>query len=195
MPTAMHIVSAVITVYMLLIFVRVLLTWFQGPSMGRPFYLLASVTDPYLNLFRRIAFLRTDRIDFSPIAALIVLVILLNVTNTIASFGTITVGIVLALILQALWSAVSFVFIFLLILDVIRLIGELVNVSSVSPFWHTLDIILQPVLMWTNRVILRRRPVTYQTAMIVTGAFFLVVWILGRFLVRWLTDQLQMLPF
>jgi len=195
MPVAMHIVSALISVYMILIFVRVLLSWFQGPSMGRPFYLLARISDPYLNLFRRLSFLRTERIDFSPIVALIVLVILLNVTQTIASFGTITFGIILALVIQALWSAVSFILIFLVVLDAIRLIGELVNVNSISPFWHTLDIILQPVLVWTGKVVLRSRPVTYRTVMIFAGVLLLAVILVGGWIIQRLAGLAGMIPF
>ncbi|HUZ18850.1 MAG TPA: YggT family protein [Spirochaetia bacterium] len=195
MLVAMRIVSAVIMVYMILIFVRVLLTWFQGPSMGRPFAILASVTDPYLNWFRRFRFLQTQRIDFSPIVALIVLVILLNITNTIASFGTITVGIVLALILAALWSAISFILTFLVILDGVRLVGDLLNVNSVNAFWHTLDIILSPILNWTVRVVLRSRPVTYRAAMLITGVLLLIVIFGGKYLVRELVILAQMLPF
>lgn len=195
MPVIMHIVSGLISVYMILIFVRVLLTWFQGPSYSRPIYILGRATDPYLNLFRRLSFLRTERIDFSPILALIVLVILLNVTQTIASFGTITFGIILALVIQALWSATSFVLIFLLALDVIRLIGELANVNSVSPFWHTLDIILQPVLVWTGRVILRSRPVTYRTVMIFAGVLMLAAVLIGGWVIARLTTLAGMIPF
>lgn len=195
MQAIMRVVSAVITVYMILIFIRVLLTWFQGPSMGRPFIMLASVTDPYLNWFRRLRFLRTDRIDFSPIIALIVLVIVLNITNTIASFGTITFGIVLALIISDLWSAFSFVLTFLVIIDAVRLIGDFMNVSSIRPFWHTLDIILSPILNWTVRVLLRSRPVTYRTAMVLTGVALLILIFGGRLLIRELVVLAQMIPF
>jgi YggT family protein len=157
--------------------------------------MLASVTDPYLNWFRRLRLLRTDRIDFSPIIALIVLVIVLNITNTIASFGTITFGIVLALIISDLWSAFSFVLTFLVIIDAVRLIGDFMNVSSIRPFWHTLDIILSPILNWTVRVLLRSRPVTYRTAMVLTGVALLILIFGGRLLIRELVVLAQMIPF
>ncbi len=195
MQIAMRVVSAVITVYMIGIFLRVLLTWFQGPSMGQPFYLLAAVTDPYLSLFRRIRFLRTDRIDFSPLVALIVLVVLLNITNTLASYGTITVGIVLALVLQAAWSALAFVIVFVLVIDVIRLLGEVFNVNSVSAFWHTLDVILQPFLGWVARVVFRSRPLTYLTALVAGGVLLLILVVAGRFLAHGLINLVQELPF
>lgn len=195
MQLAMRIVGAVLMVYMILIFVRVLLTWFQGPGMGRPFAILASITDPYLNWFRRFRFLRGDRIDFSPIAALIVLVVLLNIANEIGSYGTISVGFVIAIVIAAVWSAISFILTFLAILDAVRLIGDLLNVNSVSPFWHTLDIILAPILNWAGRVVLRGRPVTYRTAMLVSGILIVIAIFLGRFVMHWLVTLVQRLPF
>ncbi len=195
MQVAMRIVGAVLMVYMILIFIRVLLTWFRGPSMGRPFMILATVTDPYLNWFRRFRMFRTDRIDFSPIAALIVLVILLNISNEIAAYGTISVGVVIAIVISAIWSAISFILTFLAILDAIRLIGDLLNVNSVNPFWHTLDIILSPVLNWTGRVVLRSRPVTYRTAMVVSGILIIIAIFLGRYLIHLLVNLVQRLPF
>lgn len=195
MQLAMRIVSAFLVVYMILIFIRVLLTWFQGPNLGRPVAILGAVTDPYLNWFRRFRFLRTDRIDFSPIAALIVLVVVLNITNEIGSYGMISFGMVVAIILSALWSAISFILTFLAILDAIRFIGELLNVNSINPFWHTLDIILSGVLNWTGRVILRSRPVTYRMALLVSGILLVVVIFLGRYLVHWLVGLAQQIPF
>lgn len=195
MQLAMRIIGALLMVYMILIFIRVLLTWFQGPSMGKPAAILASVTDPYLNWFRRFRFLSTNRIDFSPIAALIVLVVLLNISNEIASYGTISGGMIIAVILAALWSAVSFILTFLAILDAIRFIGDLLNVNSVNPFWHTLDIILSPILNWTGRVVLRSRPVTYRTAMLISGVLLVILIFLGRYVMHWVVDLAQQLPF
>jgi YggT family protein len=73
-------VSTLITVYVVLIFIRILMSWFTRIPYNR--YLAAvlkfvsDVTDPYLNLFRR--FIPPLRIgpgalDLSPIIAVIVL--------------------------------------------------------------------------------------------------------------------------
>jgi len=73
-------VNALFTVYLVLIFIRILLTWV--PRMPFNPYLRAAVafvertTDPYLNVFR--ALLRPVgfggmALDFSPIVAIIVL--------------------------------------------------------------------------------------------------------------------------
>jgi YggT family protein len=72
-------VSALFLVYLVLIFIRVLLSWI--PRMPYNLYLRAVVrfveetTDPYLNLFRRLIPPIGGRLDISPILAIFLLVI------------------------------------------------------------------------------------------------------------------------
>ena len=75
-------VSALFLVYLVLIFIRVLLSWI--PRMPYNRYLRAAVrfveetTDPYLNVFRRLIPPLGGRglaLDISPILAIIVLII------------------------------------------------------------------------------------------------------------------------
>jgi uncharacterized protein YggT (Ycf19 family) len=122
MQTIMKITSSVITAYMLLIFLRVLLTWFRGPEVGRPIELLGKITDPYLNYFRRFKWLKVAEIDFSPIAAIILLIILTNFTSTIGALGTITLGITLALVIGSIWSGASWILTFFIIITIIHLL-------------------------------------------------------------------------
>ncbi len=195
MQIVLRILGAIISTYMLIIFIRIMLTWFRGVSSGRAQEILAKITDPYLNYFRRLTFLRTERVDFSPIAALLVLVILLNIINTLQIYGTISVGIVLSIIISAVWSVVSFLLTFMLILAVIRLIVHLVGGNTVSPFIHTLDIILNPVMTWLKRTFFKRRILGYVNALMFTGGALLLTVILGRLIISNLAVLLQRLPF
>ncbi|MEI6427493.1 MAG: YggT family protein [Pseudanabaena sp. ELA607] len=62
-----------ISIYLLILFVRVLLTWFPGIDWSRqPFEFLSQITDPYLNLFRSLL-PPMGGIDFSAMLAFIVL--------------------------------------------------------------------------------------------------------------------------
>jgi YggT family protein len=78
--------QTLLTVYIVLIFIRILMSWFTRIPYNR--YLdmalrfVSEVTDPYLNLFRR--FIPMVRIgpgalDLSPIVAVLVLSILGNI--------------------------------------------------------------------------------------------------------------------
>lgn len=65
--------STFLTFYTVLIFIRVLLTWFPNVDWySQPFAALSQITDPYLNLFRSII-PPVGGIDFSAILAIILL--------------------------------------------------------------------------------------------------------------------------
>jgi YggT family protein len=75
-------VSALFLVYLILIFIRVLLTWVPrmpyNPALRAVVGFIEEVTDPYLNLFRRvIPPLGTGgfALDLSPILAIILLLV------------------------------------------------------------------------------------------------------------------------
>ena len=86
-------VDALFLVYIVLILIRVLMSWFTRipyyPWLDATLNFVREVTDPYLNLFRRfIPLLRIGpgAIDLSPIVAIIVLSIVRTlVVNAIAS--------------------------------------------------------------------------------------------------------------
>jgi YggT family protein len=76
-------VNAVFLVYIILIFIRVLLSWIPrmpyNPTLRAVVDFVHEVTDPYLNVFRRILPPLGGRgmaIDISPILAIFVLLIL-----------------------------------------------------------------------------------------------------------------------
>jgi YggT family protein len=76
-------VDTLILVYLILIFIRIVLTWIPripyNPVLSAVIKFVTDVTDPYLNLFRRIlppVRLGPGAIDLSPIVATFVLIII-----------------------------------------------------------------------------------------------------------------------
>jgi uncharacterized protein YggT (Ycf19 family) len=81
-------VGSFIKFYLLLLFVRVLLTWFPNIDwMRQPYAILRQVTDPYLNLFRNLIPPIMGQIDFTPILGFMVLQFLAKVLSQDASMG------------------------------------------------------------------------------------------------------------
>lgn len=191
----MKIVSALLSIYILLIFIRILLTWFQGPYLGKPMEILIAVTEPYLAYFRRFTIFRAANIDFSPIAGIIVLVILQNITSTIARVGSISIGIILGIIVSAVWSAFSFILVLFLILMIVRLLGFAFRVNPVSPIWQTLDFIIQPVVLPISNFLSGNRPLPYPTRIAIGGAVLLVGFLVLRFIMHLVIQLLMGLPF
>jgi YggT family protein len=69
-------VLSFISIYLVLLFIRVLLTWFPNVNWSsQPFAALSQVTDPYLNAFRSII-PPLGGMDFSPMLAFLVLSLL-----------------------------------------------------------------------------------------------------------------------
>lgn len=195
MLTILKIISSLISGYMLLIFIRVLLTWFSRGTLGKAEEFLERVTDPYLNYFRRFSFLRIGMIDMSPVAGIIVLVVVLNMLNTILAYGKITVGITLSIILAALWSAVSFLLTLYIVLIAIRLFMELFQPNTYSPFKTTLDALVNPVTAYVKNTIAKKNFLSYKVQMAMTGGIFVVLSIAGDMLVKGLSGVLLKIPF
>jgi YggT family protein len=74
-------VSTLITVYVVIIIIRILLSWFRLPYnvwLNAFLEFVTSVTDPYLNLFRRfipLVRIGPGALDISPIVAILALTI------------------------------------------------------------------------------------------------------------------------
>ena len=188
-------IGAILSVYMVLIFVRILLTWFSGPTGdSRAITLLHKATDPYLNWFRRFPFLKTGRIDFSPIAGVLVLVIALNIVNQLSVYGRITIGLILAIAVDAVGSAFFFIVGFFLLLTIIRTIAVFIGTSSMHQFWQTLDVIINPILAFIQRTLMRDREVTYRNGLALSSVALLGTFLIGRIILAWLVSMLGSLP-
>lgn len=63
-----------VQLYLLLLFIRVLLSWFPVFSWeNQPWLALRQVTDPYLNLFRGLVPPLLGTIDFTPLLGFLIL--------------------------------------------------------------------------------------------------------------------------
>ncbi|MDP3179265.1 MAG: YggT family protein, partial [Spirochaetaceae bacterium] len=150
-----RILSAVVTVYMFVCLARVLLSWFPGMETGRGGELLKSVADPYMGYFRRFAVLRSGAFDFSPLAALSVLVVLNDLLTTVAFAMRLSLGLVLGMVLGAAWSAFGFVLSFFAVCALMRIVAFAARWNSLHPVWMLVDSMLNPVLYRINRLFYR----------------------------------------
>jgi len=87
MEVILQTVLSFISIYLALLFIRVLLTWFPNINWSnQPFTALSQVTDPYLNVFRSII-PPMGGMDFSPMLAFLVLSLLQRtLASAIGSF-------------------------------------------------------------------------------------------------------------
>jgi YggT family protein len=172
------VISLLLMGYLVLILIRLLATWFGSASTPPLVEFLARITDPYLNLFRGWRFLRFQYLDLSPLAALIILQLLITVSSRIALERSIWFGLVLSLLLELVGQALGFFFIFFGALAVIRLIAILAKASSVSRVWFTLDHILQPMIYPVVARLSPHRVLPYGTGLGIFIGLNAVAWFL-----------------
>jgi YggT family protein len=190
----LRVVSALLTVYILIIFLRILLSWFQGADLGKAGEILHRITDPYLNIFRGIRFLRIGNFDFSVIVAMIVLWIVSSIVNNLAYVGTITLGFVLALTVSAVASAAGFFLTLFLILGTIRVIGMFLDVNTAGRFWIVLDQILEPMTYRLSNAITRGRGTSYRNALLLFLGIDALTLLIGNVIIGQIVFALQRLP-
>lgn len=192
MVAALTVLDALLIAYLVLLSVRVALTWFTGRDFGRPGRWLAAVTDPYLGLFSRIPFLRRGRLDLSPVAALLVLVVALDLVNGLLAHGRVTLGYFLASLLLALWMGVRFLAVFFLVLALLRSLSLRFRILPGAPAWAAVDGLLQPLAAAVSRLTGRR--LAPAQALVLAAGVLLVLLLLGEFGVRRLAALFQAIP-
>jgi YggT family protein len=130
------IISLVLTAYSFIIFIRILFSWFNlrnnsnGASQNKIAEFLYSITDPYLNWFRRFSFLRLGMMDFSAMLAIGVLYFFSNISAQIAATGVITVSFLIKLIISTVWSLASSISLFIIFVFIARIIFLQLNKYS-----------------------------------------------------------------
>ena len=194
MLIALTIINVVLIAYLFILSLRIVLGWFAPRALGRAWDLLAGATDPYLELFGRIRFLRGSLFDFSPIAAILALVVVLDLVNQLLYYGRITLGFFLASVFSAAWSGARFILLLFLIVGVLRTIPLLLRTSAGSTVWKVVDTIMQPIVAWVTRLFRLGRDSGYTQHLLLTIGLLLVAWLLGEALVHYIVFAFQMLP-
>ena len=184
-------VSSVLGIYSLLLIARIILTWFsRGYSQSGVVQFLTRITDPYLNWWRQHFNLRAGFLDLTPLAALATLNVLQSIFASIAAVGTITLGVILAIILHAVWSMVAFLLWFCIIVLAIRLVGYFMNRGTSGHFWHIVSSISEPIRFRITQALFRNRILNFVTSIVVSMSVIFAVWLIGRTLLRLLLGVL-----
>jgi YggT family protein len=190
----LSVVNIILIAYLFVLALRIVLGWFAPQALGRAWELLTAATDPYLKVFSRIRFLRGNLFDFSPIAAILTLVVALDLVNQLLYYGRITLGFFLAAVLSAAWSGVRFLILLFLIVGLLRTIPLAFRTTSGAGLWRVVDTIMQPVVAWVMKVFRLGRRSGYTQHLLLTIGLLLVAWLLGEYLVNRIVSLFQMLP-
>jgi YggT family protein len=191
---ALTIVNAVLIAYLFLLSLRIVLGWFAPRGFGRPWELLRRITDPFLDLFGRIGFLRGGLFDFSPVAAVLVLVVALDLVNGLLYYGRITLGFFLASVVSAAWSGARFLLLLFLVIGLLRTIPMLFRATAGAGFWRVADLIMQPVVAFVMRIFHLAQRSGYTQHLLLTIGLLFAAWLLGELVVRQIVSLFQIIP-
>jgi len=183
-------IAGAIGVYSILIFARILLSWFGSMVSGKPIEILSKITDPYLDWWRKNLKLTIGFLDFSAIAAIVFLSLMQSMFYNLASSEILSVGTMLAVILGAVWSIASFIIGFFMIIIVLRAFAFFTNRNIYSPFWKIVDNIFQPFMYKMNRLIFGNKIGNFLKGMIISFFLLLLLMVGGRFIINLLISYL-----
>ena len=129
-----NIVRLIFSIYIILIFVRIIISWLR-PNVFNPIIrFIYQLTDPYLKIFARIRFLRFGYLDLSPIVAFYVLYLLQELLYKTLLSGYFSFELLVGLIIVLLFRFVYFIIFIFLVVVGLRLIFEIAGLRTNNVF-------------------------------------------------------------
>ena len=194
--TILSILAVVLSLYTLLCFIYILMSWFPGARFTKFGHFMSSVCDPYMNLFRKMSFLRIGNIDFSPIVSLGILSLASAILAGIQHPGRIFLGGILGTILSSLWGIASSIMGIFVLLIFIRWIVLLINKgrTSYESGWNQVDMILNK-MSYKIAGTFSKKSMSYQTSLLLSWIILLVALIVGHILIGILVSLCYKMPF
>lgn len=187
--------AATISIYSLLCVIRIFLTWIPGLSYSPFGRFLSAICDPFLNLFSRIRWLHFGAIDFSPLLAIAVLSTTGSIFLSLGHGGHFTLESFLPLIIRSMWTIISDIIFFLIIVVAIRLIVAWIGGDKNSSLWYQIDSSLSPFVYSITKLFSGGRPVAYKNALVFALALLIILRFGGGKAVSWLIDMCHRIPF
>ena len=194
--TILSILAGVLSLYTLLCFIYILMSWFPGAKFTKFGHVMTAICEPYMGLFRKMTFLRIGNIDFSPIASLGILSLASAILAGIQRTGTIFFGGILGTILNSLWGIASSIIGIFTLLIFIRWIVLLINKgrTSYESGWNQVDMILNK-MSYKIAGTFSKKTMSYQTSLLLSWIILLVTLGVGHFLILILVNLCYRMPF
>lgn len=191
------IIATVLTIYSLLCFFRIILTWIPEMSYSKAAQFLAGICDPYMNIFRGIKWLRMGSFDFSPALGLCLLGAFSSLFKMLSNGGMISIGIIIAMGIQIISSIISSLLTFIIIVFAVRLLVILMNRNNYNPssfMLNQLDSSISPLVYRIAKTFTAGRNLTYKTALIISIVSLVAANIIFTFISNILINIVANLP-
>ncbi len=194
--TILSILAAALSLYTLLCFIYILMSWFPGAKFTKFGHFMTAVCEPYMGLFRKMSFLRIANIDFSPIVSLGLLSLASAILAGIQRTGRIFLGGILGTVLNSLWGIASSIMGIFTLLILIRWIVLLINKgrTSYESGWNQVDMILNK-MSYKIAGTFSKQTMSYQKSLLLSWIILLVTLVAGHILIDILVSLCYRMPF
>ena len=173
-----NVVRLIFSIYIILIFVRVLFAWIR-PNMFNPIVkFVYSVTDPYLRIFAKLKFLRIGFFDFSPILAFYLLYLLQELIYRVLLTGYFSLNILISLIVVLLFRFVYFILFIFIAAVALRLIFDIIRIRSNNMFITAVYAMAEPAIRPFRKLLKMDRRYGFDVSVVIA----LAILILTRYL-------------
>lgn len=191
-----RIAASAVSIYAFLCFIRIILTWIPTLAYSPVARFLASICDPYLNLFRGMRFLRLGGIDLSPLLALGILEAVQMVLSGLGTGHIVSIAYLVALFIQVAGQIVFAVLQFIAVVLIIRLIILfLQKQNSYNPILSQLDASISPIVYGIAKNFTGGRQPSYKTALIITIIALVVISFVFNLVLGTIIKCIGLLPF
>lgn len=172
-------VRLLFSIYIILIFIRILFAWLR-PNMFNPIVrFVYRLTDPYLKLFAGLRFMRIGSLDFSPIFAFYVLYLLQELCYNLILRGHITLELIFVLAISYFFRFVYFILFIFMIAVALRFIFGFVRMRGNNVIVTAIYSISEPAVRPFRNLLKVQNGGSFDIA----GLLTLIVIVLARFLV------------
>ncbi len=174
-----NLVRLLFSIYIILIFVRVLFAWLRLNMFNPIVRFVYALTDPYLKLFAGIRFLRVGTLDFTPILAFYLLYLLQELSYKVILTGYFSLELLFSLIIVLLFRFVYFILIIFVVAVGLRFILEIIGTRARGVFAAIVYSLSEPAIKPVRRLLRVENPGGFDFSVLVS----LAILILLRFLI------------
>jgi uncharacterized protein YggT (Ycf19 family) len=172
------ILTSLITLYLMILTVRIILSWLVLPP-ARWTYYLNLITDPVLNWAKKWFPVRVGIIDLSVFFPFIILSLLSSLISDLMIMGVpFTPFYVIKLILIAVSMIVNAILFILVIFCIILIVLNFVKYYSYNPMLTAIKSIIDPFTMFIRRIIRINSRNADRIYLFITLALIILIWII-----------------
>jgi len=191
------VLASVASIYTILCFVRVMLSWFPGAEYSKFGQILTQMCDPYLNIFRRFRFLRFSSFDFTPAIALCVLMALQVFFTSLATGRGFRLSTILSMLVMLVGNIFTSILFFIAVILIVRLVAYLIVGDGQGSYtiWTVVDRTISPLIFRISGLFTRGRPCSFVKALVISLITIIIFSVLVTYSLRVLGSLIAMLPF